>query len=169
MACWQAVMAPTHLERFLAQSYKLSETTFYHYELRDPWVQGCLEDWAAMLDYVGEYLDPVLFDSLLLLVATHTVNFTRLGLARKEFNSFGALQFDKDVRALRSFFTSRAHEVSLRDAFAPLNLTSTLLLSDSPRDALEEAHNLALTAKEKINVLLLRVDFNKQDVLALHL
>ncbi|CCW61335.1 unnamed protein product [Phytomonas sp. EM1] len=103
------------------------------------------------------------------MVTTYTVNFIRFVLSRKQFNSFGALQLDKDVRALRSFFTSRAHEVSLRDVFAPLSLTSTLLLCDSPRDALEEMHNQALTAEEKKNVLLTRVDFNRQDVLSLHL
>lgn len=166
--CFNCVM-PSHTERFANVSYNITEDVFYHYELNDPWVHACLVDWANTLDYIQGYLDPVSFDQFLLAATTRVLRTTTELLSKKKINAFGALQVDKDVRALRVFFTGRANEISLREVFAPLVLTATLLLSDTPRDALEEVANTALSADEKRAVLLTRVDFKQEEVRALKL
>lgn len=159
-----------HLERLAAVSYVMTEEVFYHYELNDPWVQSFLEDCSCLLDYVGRHLETAAcYDTVLTSIATNVMASIRQTLSRKHINAYGALQVDKDVRALRSFFLERARECSLRETFAVLSLISTLLLSDTPRDALEEVHNTALAPEEKRAVLLTRVDLNRHEVLSLPL
>ncbi|KAG5487067.1 hypothetical protein LSCM1_07737 [Leishmania martiniquensis] len=167
--CCDSVLPP-HMERFAAVSYDMKEEVYYHYELNDVWVQACLLDLSAGLEYLYQHLaDAKLFDVMLTAIARRVAKGTSGVLLRKRFSLFGALQVDKDVRALRSFFVERAQNdlTPIRGAFAVLNLMSTLLLSDKPADALEEAANTALTAEEKREVLLTRVEFRKEAVMAL--
>lgn len=169
--CCDSVLPP-HMERFAAVSYDMEEAVYYHYELNDVWVQACLVDLGAGLQYLHQHLaDAKLFDALLTAMARRVATETSSVLHRKRVSLFGALQVDKDVRALRGFFVERAqNDLSpIREAFAALSLTATLLLSDKPTDALEEAANTALTADEKKKVLLMRVGFRKEVVMALPL
>lgn len=169
--CCDSVLPP-HMERFAAVSYDMKEEVYYHYELNDAWVQACLVDLGAGLQYLHQHLvDAKLFDTLLTAMARRVARATSGVLLRKRFSLFGALQVDKDVRALRTFFVERAlNDLSpIRDAFAALNLMATLLLSDKPADALEEVANTALTGEEKKKVLLTRVEFRKEAVMALPL
>ncbi|CAJ1986032.1 COG4 transport protein [Leishmania donovani] len=169
--CCDSVLPP-HMERFAAVSYDMKEEVYYHYELNDVWVQACLVDLGAGLQYLHQHLaDAKLFDALLTAMARRVAKGTSSVLLRKRVSLFGALQVDKDVRALRSFFVERAQNdlTPIRDAFTVLSLMATLLLSDKPTDALEEAANTALTADEKKKVLLTRVEFRKEAVMALPL
>lgn len=169
--CCDSVL-PQHMERFAAVSYDMKEAVYSHYELNDVWVQACLVDLGAGLQYLHQHLaDAKLFDALLTAMARRVAKWACSVLLRKRVSLFGALQVDKDVRALRSFFVERAQTdlTPIRDAFAVLNLMATLLLSDKPTDALEEAANTALTADEKKKVLLTRVEFRKEAVMALPL
>lgn len=169
--CCDSVLPP-HMERFAAISYDMKEEVYYHYELNDVWVQACLMDLGAGLQYLHQHLaDPKLFDVLLAAMARRTAKATSGVLLRKRFSLFGALQVDKDVRALRGFFVERALNdlTPIREAFSALSLMATLLLSDKPADALEEAANTALTSEEKKKVLLTRVEFRKETVTALPL
>ncbi|KAI5685335.1 COG4 transport protein [Leishmania braziliensis] len=169
--CCDSVLPP-HMERFAAVSYDMKEEVYYHYELNDVWVQACLVDLDAGLQYLHQHLAGTkLFDVLLTAIARRAATGTSRVLLRKRFSLFGALQVDKDVRALRSFFVAHAQNdlTPLRDAFSVLSLMATLLLSDKPTDALEEAANTALTAEEKKKVLLTRVEFRREAVMALPL
>ncbi|GET85792.1 hypothetical protein, conserved [Leishmania tarentolae] len=169
--CCDSVLLP-HMERFAAVSYEMEEAVYYHYELNDVWVQACLVDLGAGLQYLQQHLsDAKLFDALLTAMARRVAKGASGVLLRKRISLFGALQVDKDVRALRSFFAERAQRdlTPIRDAFAALSLMVTLLLSDKPTDALEEAANTALTADEKKKVLLTRVEFRREAVMALPL
>lgn len=169
--CSDSILPP-HMERFAAVSYDMKEEVYYHYELNDAWVQACLVDLGAGLEYLHQHLaEAKLFDVLLTAMARRAAKATSGVLLRKRFSLFGALQADKDVRALRTFFVERAqNDLSpIRDAFAALNLMVTLLLSDKPTDALEEVANTALTGEEKKKVLLTRVEFRKETVMALPL
>ncbi|KAG5486324.1 hypothetical protein CUR178_07635 [Leishmania enriettii] len=169
--CCNSVLPP-HMERFAVVSYEITEEVYDHYELNDVWVQACLLDLSAGLQYLHQHLaDAKLFDVMLTAVARRVAKGASGVLLRKRFSLFGALQVDKDVRALRSFFVERAQNdlTPIRDAFAALNLMATLLLSDKPADALEEAANTALTVEEKKRVLLARVEFRKEVVMALPL
>ncbi|KAG5511425.1 hypothetical protein JKF63_07388 [Porcisia hertigi] len=169
--CCNSVLPP-HLERFAAASYDIQEDVYYHYELNDVWVQACMVDLGAGLQYLRQHLaEPKLFDVLLAAMARRVAKGAGGVLLRKRCSFFGALQVDKDVRALRSFLVEQAQQdlTPIRDAFSALSLMATLLLSDKPTDALEEAANTALTADEKRNVLLTRVEFRKEAVMALQL
>jgi conserved oligomeric Golgi complex subunit 4 len=169
--CCDSVLPP-HMERFAAVSYDMKEEVYYHYELNDAWVQACLMDLGAGLQYMHQHLtEAKLFDTLLTAMAKRVAKATSGVLLRKRFSLFGSLQVDKDVRALRTFFVEQAqNDLSpIRDAFAVLNLMVTLLLSDKPTDALEEATNTALTGEEKKKVLLARVEFRQEAVMALPL
>ncbi|KAK7196388.1 COG4 transport protein [Novymonas esmeraldas] len=167
-----ASLLPPHMERLAAVPYDMKEEVYYHYELNDVWVQACSVDLSAGLQYLHQHLaEPRLFDLLLAAMARRVATATSGVLLRKRFTVFGALQVDKDVRALRSFFVERALNdlAPIRDAFAALNLVAALLLCDTPADALEEAANTALTPEEKKAVLRTRIDFRKEAVMALQL
>ncbi|KPA80836.1 hypothetical protein ABB37_04262 [Leptomonas pyrrhocoris] len=169
--CCDSILPP-HMERFAAVSYDMKEEVYYHYEMIDVWVQACLVDLGAGLRYLHQHLaEAKLFDTLLTAMARRVAKATSGVLLRKRFSLFGALQVDKDVRALRTFFVELAQtDLSpIRGVFAPLNLMATLLLSDRPTDALEEAANTALTGEEKKKVLLTRVEFRKEAVMSLPL
>ncbi|KPI83703.1 hypothetical protein ABL78_7254 [Leptomonas seymouri] len=169
--CCDSILPP-HMERFAAVSYDMKEEVYYHYELNDAWVQACLVDLDAGLQYLQQHLvDARLFDMLLAAMARRVAGATSAVLLRKRCSVFGSLQVDKDVRGLRSLFAERAQNdlSAIRDAFAALNLMVTLLLSDKPTDALEEAANTALTGEEKKQVLLTRVEFRKEAVMSLPL
>eukprot|EP00796_Vickermania_ingenoplastis_P008469 gene8469-5945_t len=158
-----------HLEKLADMDYKLSEDTLYFYELNDPWAHGFIQTFGEVAEDVKRVLDAATFDQLLLHLGRITVKSLRQQLSKKTFNAFGALQIDKDIRAICYLLTNLAEEVSLRQVCGPLTLTASLLLVDRPRDALDEAHNTALTSDEKRSVLLQRVDLDAEEVRLLKL
>lgn len=163
---------PPHLDRFTSLSYDIKEEVYYHYELNDAWVQACLMDLAVGLRYLKQHLvDGQLYDSILAAIARRVAKAAYGVVMHKRFSIFGALQIDKDIRALRNFFVEHAitEFLPIRDAFAALALAGTLLLADSPRDALEESQNTALTTEEKRKILLSRAEFKKEEIMALPL
>ncbi|RNF27401.1 uncharacterized protein Tco025E_00331 [Trypanosoma conorhini] len=160
--CYQAHLA-SHLERFSALSYNLTEEVFYHYELSDPWVQACVAAADAALCPFDAALDTHCFDMLLLALVRRVVRTMWQALLQKSFSGYGALQVDRDVRTLRAFFLGRAHELQLREPFLPLTGATSLLLLDSPRDAEQDVCE-GLTAEEKRRVLGCRVEFKRAEI-----
>lgn len=147
----------------------MDEDTFYQYELSDPWVQMFLIDFDSILSYYSHWLDHNSFDLFLSEVASEVAQVLFIIYMSKMYSMFGALQVDKEVRAIREFVYSKAHDIVPRQAFNKLSLLSTLLLCDQPRDAMEESRNGSLTSDEKRAVLLKRVEFNKEEVMSLKL
>merc|ERR1712151_571313 len=81
------------------------------------------------------------------------------------FSNFGAVQFESDVRALSSFFTS-ASEQALRHKFAKLREMSDLLNVESVQELQElygEMRTWKLSSEEARKLLKSRVDFHASE------
>ncbi|ORC85046.1 uncharacterized protein TM35_000381210 [Trypanosoma theileri] len=166
--CYQAHVA-TFLDRFASLPYTLTEDVFYHYELSDPWVNACVVASTTALNPFDNHLDSYSFDIFLLALVRRVSNAMWQSLVQKSFSAYGALQMDREVRTLRTFFLSRAHEQQLREAFLPLTTATTLLLLDSPQDAEHQDMGEGLTAEEKRRVLACRAEFNRAEIARLRL
>ncbi|ESL10651.1 hypothetical protein TRSC58_01612 [Trypanosoma rangeli SC58] len=160
--CYQAHLA-SHLERFSALSYNLTEEVFYHYELSDPWVQAFVATADAVLRPFDAALETHCFDMFLLALVRRLVRKMWQSLLQKSFSGYGALQVDRDVRTLRAFFLGRAQELQLREPFLPLISATSLLLLDSPKDAERDVCE-GLSADEKRRVLGCRVEFKRAEI-----
>lgn len=158
------------VEKLMAQDYVLTEDQLFFLEVHDPWAQALLVSSEEILAEIRKMLDQDTFDQFLVHFSQVMVGSLREVLSTKKFNSVGSLQVDKEIRGIRHFFSSLAQKSSLlRDAFSPLTLIASLLLVETPQDALDELHNTALTWEEKKMVLLQRVEFTEKDVLSLKL
>ncbi|KAG8347556.1 putative COG4 transport protein [Trypanosoma vivax] len=179
--CYTAHLAP-QIEAFASLSYDITEEAFYHYELSDPWVQAFVAVANTALNHFDCYLDPLSFDYLLVALVRRLLNVLWQLLSQKRFSAYGALQMDREMRILRTFFLNRAHEEQLRESFVKIMSAVTLLLLDHPRDAeqLDGLHarqhpgpgtsnNGGLTAEEKRAVLSCRIEFKQEDILRLRL
>ncbi|EKF39043.1 hypothetical protein MOQ_000736 [Trypanosoma cruzi marinkellei] len=165
--CYQAHFT-SHLERFSTLSYNLTEEMFYHYELSDPWVQVCVAAADVVLRPLDEYLDTYCFDLFLLALVRRVVKTLWQAILQKSFSGYGALQVDRDVRTLRTFFLGRAHELQLREPFLPLTSATSLLLLDSPKDAEQDVYE-GLTADDKRRLLGCRLEFKRTEIERLRL
>ncbi|KAH9588816.1 Conserved oligomeric Golgi complex [Trypanosoma melophagium] len=161
--CYQAHIA-TFLDRFASLPYTLTEDVFYHYELSDPWVNACVAAATTALHPFDTHLDTYSFDLFLLALVRRVSSVMWQSLVQKSFSAYGALQVDREVRTLRTFFLGRAHEQQLREAFLPLTTATTLLLLDSPQDAELQDVGEGLTAEEKRRVLACRAEFNRAEI-----
>lgn len=158
------------VRKLKAQDYLLTEEQLFFFEIHDPWAQALLLSSEEALTEMHKVLDQDTFDQFLIHFSQVMVKKLREILATKKFNTIGALQLDKEVRGLRFFFSNVSEKAGLlRDIFSPLSLTATLLLVETPRDALDELHNTSLTGKEKKQILLQRVEFNEEEVLSLRI
>lgn len=173
---------PAHLSQLARTRYILDEETFYHLELHDSWVSGCVASWREWTRWWVAQLQPGVggggvaetsvvqtIDALVRELAVAVATSVRQAYGQHRYTAFGALQVDKEVRALRAVFVEAALDHSPYDVFHALMLMSTLLLCDRPQDAKEEMHNTALTPEEKVAVLLMRVDFDRDEVMKLQL
>lgn len=158
------------LERFSTLDYVMSEETLFFYELNDPWAQSFIQECTTIFEDVQKMLEGEAFNIFLLHFGKMLAEALRHSIVQKKFNAFGALQVDKDVRAISYILSSfTTNTVSLRESFESLALMVSLLLVDRPQDALEEKHNTCLTSAEKKQVLLQRVDFDPTEIQALAL
>lgn len=158
------------IEKLMVQDYLLTEEQLFFLEVHDPWAQALLVSSEEILIEIRKMLHQDTFDQFLVHFSQVMVGSLREVLSTKKFNAVGALQVDKEIRGIRHFFSSLAQRSSLlRDAFSSLTLIASLLLVETPRDALDELHNTALTGNEKKRVLLQRVEFSEEEVLSLKL
>ncbi|KAF8284907.1 putative COG4 transport protein [Trypanosoma cruzi] len=165
--CYQ-VHLTSHLERFSTLSYNLTEEMFYHYELSDPWVQVCVAAADVVLRPLDAHLDTHCFDLFLLALVRRVVKTLWQAILQKSFSGYGALQVDRDVRTLRTFFLGRAHELQLREPFLLLTSATSLLLLDSPKDAEQDVYE-GLTADDKRRLLGCRLEFKRAEIERLRL
>jgi len=97
------------------------------------------------------------------------------GDSPKRFNALGALQLDRDVRALSNFFASNSRRGTVRDVFARLSQIAMLVNFEKPSEVYDlwgpnsGGMTWRLTPSEVRKALALRVDFNADAVRALRL
>lgn len=93
----------------------------------------------------------------------------------KRLNALGALQLDRDVRALSTSFASRSRRGTVRDVFARLSQISMLVNFEKPSEVYDlwgpNAGGMTwrLTPTEVRNALSLRADFNSDVIRSLRL
>ncbi|KAA8492271.1 Conserved oligomeric Golgi complex subunit 4 [Porphyridium purpureum] len=91
------------------------------------------------------------------------------------FSSLGALRFDRDIRALSSYFSTKTRRVSIRDVFARLSQVALLVNLEKPQEIYDlwgtNAGGMTwrLTPSEVRRTLALRVDFSADTIKALKL
>lgn len=159
------------LAKLQGMSFVMTEETLSYYELNDPWSQMLVHDCNEVVEDVGKLCDHETFNHFLLALTKIMVQSLREKLSSKKFNVFGSMQIERDVQAICFWLSDvcSGSVISVREACAALTLTTWLLMVDSPRDALDEAYNGALTAEEKKKVLLQRVDLDETEVRLLKL
>ena len=84
------------------------------------------------------------------------------------FSRLGGLLFDKEVRALVSFFTSGT-SWSIREKFSKLTQMAIILNLESVEEIQDFNENWKFTQQEMKQILHLRVDFIGEDIKRLRL
>lgn len=159
------------LQQFEKVNYDITENEFIMYENHDPFAQHFLQVVSELLEEFEETLTANTLDSLIQeIVILSTLELEQMVL-KKRFSQIGGLQFDKDVRALLSFFTSRTQR-TVRDKYARLTQIASILKVSKIQEVLEywgESSVVILTANEVRNILALRVGFSREAIAKLKL
>ena len=101
-------------------SYSLSEAQYAEHEANDPWAQRLLVGLEGCLAPLRGALTAANHDSLVGLVAEVVARRVETALMAKRFNALGALQLDREVRALTGHVSAMSAR-SVRDKFARLS------------------------------------------------
>ncbi|KAL9644608.1 hypothetical protein ABK040_015347 [Willaertia magna] len=154
------------LDRELSQDpnfYLLTDTQFSNKEINNPFTQNFIEDIDRVLSTYQKYLIKYNFEELVDIAISLLCERIERIISLKRFNHLGGLQFDKDVRELLDYFTTKTDR-TVRDKFSRLTQIACLLKLSDPNDLLEiwETAQWRLSTNEMKNILLLRVEF-KQD------
>ncbi|CAJ1359243.1 unnamed protein product [Effrenium voratum] len=141
--------------------YNISEAQYADYQVNDPFAKA----FNAQADVIHQHIKAVLnstsAEEIMQQMAEQTCKRLEKAALSKRFSLFGALQFESDVRAICSFFTS-VSEQALRHKFARLFEMSSLLNLESVdelRELCSELKTWRLTDEEVRKLLLSRSDF----------
>merc|ERR1712037_493107 len=124
------LMIKGHLSPMLSPletlDFQISESKYADFQVNDPFAKAFIGHAAVLHRHLRAVLNPVSCEELMQHMADQTCRRIEREALKKNFSLFGALQFDSDVRALCSFFTS-VSEQALRHKFARLFEMSSLL------------------------------------------
>ncbi|CAE7728026.1 COG4 [Symbiodinium sp. CCMP2456] len=141
--------------------YNISEAQYADFQVNDPFAKA----FNAQADVIHQHIKAVLNSSsaeeIMQQMAEQTCRRIEKAALSKHFSLFGALQFESDVRAICSFFTS-VSEQALRHKFARLFEMSSLLnleSLDELRELCSELRTWRLTPDEMQKLLQSRSDF----------
>jgi len=162
------------IDLFDAVNYEISEQDYVSNEINDPFAQQFIAEAAAFLKSFEEGFTPSNFDTFVhTIVSIILKKFEKL-LLQKQVSQLGALQFDKDFRAVSSYFSSKTQR-TVRDKFARLTQMSSLLNLEKVNEVNEiwgensGSITWRLTPMEVRKVLLLRVEFPQDQIQRLKL
>jgi hypothetical protein len=166
-ACKQGLqMLKVHLSPMLSPldslNYQINETQYADCQVNDPFAKGFISQANIIHQHLRTVLNTNSCEVIMQHMAEQTCKRIENTAFKKKFSLFGALQFDTDVRALCSFFTS-VSEQALRHKFARLLEMSTLLNLENAaelRELYSETRTWRLTADEIRKLLASRVDFD---------
>ncbi|CAE7684239.1 COG4 [Symbiodinium pilosum] len=141
--------------------YNISEAQYADFQVNDPFAKA----FNAQADVIHQHIKAVLnassAEEIMQQMAEQTCRRIEKAALSKHFSLFGALQFESDVRAICSFFTS-VSEQALRHKFARLFEMSSLLnleSLDELRELCSDLRTWRLTSDEMQKLLQSRVDF----------
>jgi len=153
------------LEPLKSLDYKIDEAQYGDFQVNDPFAKAFNAQAQVIHQHMKAVLNSVSCDEIMQLMAEQTCKRIENSAFDKKFSFFGALQFESDVRALSSFFTS-VSEQALRHKFAKLREMSDLLNVESVKELQElygEMRTWKLSSEEARKLLKARVDFHATD------
>ncbi|CAK9016680.1 unnamed protein product [Durusdinium trenchii] len=140
--------------------YNISEAQYADFQVNDPFAKAFNAQADAIHQHIKAVLNPTSAEEIMQQMAEQTCRRLEKAALSKRFSLFGALQFESDVRAICSFFTS-VSEQALRHKFARLFEMSSLLNLESLEELRELCSELKwrLAPDEVRQLLLSRSDF----------
>ena len=147
-------------------SYELTEADFAANERVDPFISSLITGISGVIAPYKSSLSPANYDAFVAGVIKYVASRIEIDSRHKVYTPYGALQFDKDVRALMTFFSSLTQR-PVRDMLARLTQIATLLNVESLQEVSEYWNSMDWRLKpvEVKRVLRLRRDFS-QDAIA---
>uniref|UniRef100_A0A7S4LE23 Conserved oligomeric Golgi complex subunit 4 n=1 Tax=Eutreptiella gymnastica TaxID=73025 RepID=A0A7S4LE23_9EUGL len=180
LAIVEAQMRARGLAEFEQLDYRINEGQFINNEINDPWVLTALQAWDQILDPYRSGLNEMNFEELIKEVVSYVTHQMETITFQKAFTQYGGLQVDKDLRALRNYFTEKT-EKPVRDKFTRMSQITNLLSVDKVSEVYDlwggsggsggGSNHLMwrVSSAEVKQVLALRVDFEKTAINALKL
>lgn len=140
--------------------YNISEAQYADFQVNDPFAKAFNAQAAAIHQHIKGVLNSCSAEEIMQQMAEQTCRRIEKATLTKRFSLFGALQFESDVRAICSFFTS-VSEQALRHKFARLFEMSSLLNLESLEELRELCSELKwrLAPEEVRKLLMSRTDF----------
>jgi len=147
-------------------TFELSEFEYADNEINDPYSRKFIITMEPLLKSYQAAFTPENFNMFVQIVIQYIVQRLEEEIMKKRFNQLGALQLDRDMRAIITFFTTLISR-SARDSFIRLQEVVSLLIIEKLAEVTDlwgsnGAITWRLRPSEIRNVLCLRVDF-KQD------
>eukprot|EP01062_Namystynia_karyoxenos_P027954 TRINITY_DN2128_c1_g2_i1.p2 TRINITY_DN2128_c1_g2~~TRINITY_DN2128_c1_g2_i1.p2 ORF type:complete len:843 (+),score=375.28 TRINITY_DN2128_c1_g2_i1:72-2600(+) len=171
-------MTEAGLVTFSELPYVLTQEMLLHYEINDAWVRDAIAAWEIILQRYHDTLNRSSFDDLVVAIVELITKQIEEIIMKKQFDLCGGLQVDKDVRAVKQYFSDKT-ERPVRERFTRLSHITSLLILDRAQevDDLWSGGGMGaggalmwrLTPQEALAVLALRTDFTKQELQRLRL
>merc|ERR1711920_742690 len=146
--------------------YEIDENQYADFQVNDPFAKAFNSNAEVIHQHLKTVLHPSSCEEIMNNMAEQTCRRIERTAFSKRFSLFGALQFESDVRALCSFFTS-VSEQALRHKFARLFEMSSLLSLEGVeelRDICGELRSWRLSPEEIRTLLASRTDFEATEM-----
>eukprot|EP00929_Paragymnodinium_shiwhaense_P007701 TRINITY_DN111610_c0_g1_i1.p1 TRINITY_DN111610_c0_g1~~TRINITY_DN111610_c0_g1_i1.p1 ORF type:complete len:753 (-),score=261.59 TRINITY_DN111610_c0_g1_i1:71-2329(-) len=140
--------------------YEIGEAQYADFQVNDPFAKAFNSQAELIYQHLKAVLNATSCEEIMQQMAEQTCRRIEKAGLSKRFSLFGALQFETDVRALCSFFTS-VSEQALRHKFARLFEMSSILSLESVSELRElygETRSWRLTPEEMRKLITSRVD-----------
>ena len=160
-----ARLRPKLMELLQAQQnmqYALSELDYADNEITDPFAANFVREVAAGLKFYENKLATEASEAFVGKVLQEVVHQMMETAQKKRFSQLGALQFDKDIRCVMTFFAQKEGQ-NVREAFARLAQMANVLNVEKPGEILDywgPGNGVAwrLSASEVKSILKLRME-----------
>ncbi|KAI8073145.1 COG4 transport protein-domain-containing protein [Gongronella butleri] len=162
-------LRPLFQEAYRDVKYVLEEEEYNEAELDELFVKRFQHGFDGMVQLYRKTLTPSNWSSLMgILLDVMTTQWERI-VMQTRFNQYGALRFDKDLRAIIQHLSNMTEWFS-RDKFTRLNQMATVLCFEEPSEiyhywgAKAGLSSWRLTVTEVKKILSLRLDFDADQV-----
>nr|CAG4646110.1 EOG090X02VY [Macrothrix elegans] len=162
------------IDHFLSINHDIDEEEFSCYEAQDPFIQELIVHLDGFINGFKDTLTPNNYQTLIATLTTQVAQQLEKVILKTNFSRLGALQLDKEVRALVAYL-SAATTWTIRDRLTRLIQIATILNLENLNEINEycgpnaSSMTWRLTPNEVRQVLLLRTDFRPEDVKRLKL
>ncbi|CAL8073141.1 unnamed protein product [Calicophoron daubneyi] len=162
--------AKSVLQPFASMRYDLTEDDLDMYAANDPWIEACLGELDNFLKPFRVALSNGNNDRIVSALTTELVRRLEQSVQRKNYNRFGAVQLEKEMRCLLAYLTSVTY-AALRDHFTRLLQMCNLLNLDKVEEVsfYWNTSTWRLTPNEVRRILALRIEFPTDEIRRLKL